>query len=102
MKEVSEDSAAVVFEFHLDSPASRPLVILYAATDDTAHAGEDFEAKSGVITFSTGSEYAEVRVPLIDDEQSETSEQFHLFLSGDPETIRFSQRQVPAIINDDD
>lgn len=100
--DVDEDGEAVVFEFRLKEPAVRPLVILYAATDDTAQAGQDFEAKSGVITFSTGSQYAEVRVPLIDDEQSETNEQFHLFLSGDPETIQFSQRQIPATISDND
>ena len=100
--DVGEDSEAVVFEFHLDQPAERPLVILYAATDDTAQAGKDFEAMSGVITFSAGSEYAEVRVPLIDDEQRETNEQFHLFLSGDPEIVQFSQRQIPATINDND
>lgn len=100
--DVNEDGEAVVFEFRLKEPAVRPLVILYAATDDTARAGQDFEAKSGVITFSTGSQYAEVRVPLIDDEQSETNEQFHLFLSGDPETIQFSQRQIPATISDND
>ncbi len=100
--DAAEDSGAVVFEFHLDKPADRTLVVLYAATDDTAQAGQDYEAKSGVITFGAGSEYAEVRVPLIDDEQPEDSEQFRLFLSGDPEIIRFSQRQVPATINDND
>ncbi len=99
---VVEDGDEVVFKFRLQRPTDRPLVILYAATDDTAKAGQDFEAKSGVVTFGAGSNYAEVRVPLIDDEQSETSEQFHLFLSGDPETIQFSQRQVPATINDND
>ncbi|MGI9450061.1 MAG: Calx-beta domain-containing protein [Geminicoccaceae bacterium] len=100
--DVGEDSEEVVFEFRLKEPTDRPLVFLYAATDDTAKAGQDFEAKSGVVTFGAGSEYAEVRVPLIDDEQSETSEQFHLFLSGDPETIQFSQRQIVATINDND
>ena len=100
--DVVEDSGAVVFEFRLDHPTDRPLVILYAATDDTAKAGEDFEAKSGVVTFDVGSSYAEVRVPLIDDQESEDSEQFHLFLSGDPETVQFSQRQIPATINDND
>ncbi len=69
--DVGEDSDAVVFKFRLRQPTDRPLVILYAATDDTALAGKDFEAKSGVITFNPGSEYAEVRVPLIDDEESE-------------------------------
>jgi hypothetical protein len=99
---VSEDDETVVFEFRLDPPAERPLVILYAATEDTAKAGEDFEAKSGVITFAVGSAYAEVQVPLIDDGEGEKSEQFHLFLSGDPDTIHFDQRQVPATISDND
>ncbi|MGI9434746.1 MAG: Calx-beta domain-containing protein [Geminicoccaceae bacterium] len=99
---VSEGGEAVIFEFTLDPPAERPLVILYAATEDTAKAGEDFEAKSGVITFAAGSTRAEVQVPLIDDGRGEKQEQFHLFLSGDPETIHFTQRQIPAIISDDD
>ncbi len=100
--EVAEGSDAVVFQFHLDRPADRPLVVLYAATDDTARAGQDFEPKSGVVTFNAGSEYAEVRVPLIDDSVRENNEQFHLFLSSDPEIIQFSQRQVPATITDND
>lgn len=100
--DVNEDSNEVVFEFRLNEPADRPLVILYAATDDTARAGEDFEAKSGVVTFNAGSQFAEVRIPLIDDEQSESSEQFHLFLSGDPETVQFSRRQIAATISDND
>ena len=99
---VSEDGDAVVFKFRLDHPADRPLVILYAATDDTAKAGEDFEAQSGVITFAAGSSFAEIRVPLIDDDDQEPSEQFHLFLSGDPDAIEFGQRQIVATIQDDD
>ena len=99
---VSEDGDAVVFRFRLDHPADRPLVILYAATDDTAKAGEDFEAQSGVITFPSGSSFAEIRVPLIDDDHQEPVEQFHLFLSGDPDAIEFGERQIVATIQDND
>lgn len=99
---VDEDGESVVFRFQLDKPAIRPLVVLYAATEASAKAGEDFEAKSGVITFSTGSTYAEVQVPIIDDDQGEDSEEFNLFLSGDPKTIAFSQRQIAVTINDND
>lgn len=99
---VDEGSEAAVVKFQLDKPAARPLVVLYAATESSAKAGEDFEAKSGVITFSTGSSYAEVRVPIIDDDQGEDSEKFNLFLSGDPETIAFDQRQISVTINDND
>lgn len=99
---VDEDSGLVVFKFQLDKPAERPLVVLYAATDASAKAGQDFEAKSGVITFATGSAYAEVEVPIIDDEQGEDVEEFNLFLSGDPATIAFSERQIAVTINDND
>lgn len=99
---IDEGSEMVVFKFQLSKPASRPLVVLYAATEASAKAGEDFEAKSGVITFSTGSSYAEVEVPIIDDDQGEGSEEFNLFLSGDPETIAFSERQIAVTINDND
>jgi hypothetical protein len=99
---VDEGVEAVVFRFELSKPAVRPLVVLYAATEASAKAGEDFEAKSGVITFSTGSTYAEVEVPIIDDDQGEDSETFNLFLSGDPKTIEFGQRQIAATINDND
>jgi len=99
---VDEDGEAVVFKFQLSKPAQRPLVVLYAATEASAKAGEDFEAKSGVITFSTGSTYAEVKVPIIDDDQGEEVEEFNLFLSGDPETIAFSERQIAVTINDND
>ncbi len=99
---VDEGGDSVVFKFQLSEPAVRPLVVLYAATEGSAKAGEDFEAKSGVITFATGSAYAEVEVPVIDDDQGEESETFNLFLSGDPKTIEFGERQISATINDDD
>jgi len=99
---VDEGGEMVVFKFQLSKPAARPLVVLYAATEASAKAGEDFEAKSGVITFSTGSSYAEVEVPIIDDDQGEGSEEFNLFLSGDPETIAFSERQIAVTITDND
>ena len=99
---VDEGSESVVVKFQLDKPAARPLVVLYAATESSAKAGEDFEAKSGVITFATGSSYAEVQVPIIDDDQGEESEKFNLFLSGDPQTIAFSERQIAVTINDND
>ncbi len=102
VEDAEEDSGMAIVKFQLDKPALRPLVVLYAATDASAKAGEDFEAKSGVITFSTGSSYAEVQVPIIDDDQGEESEKFNLFLSGDPETIAFTERQITVTINDND
>ncbi|MGI9501233.1 MAG: Calx-beta domain-containing protein [Geminicoccaceae bacterium] len=99
---VNEGGESVLFKFQLNKPATRPLVVLYAATEASAKAGEDFEAKSGVITFATGSTYAEVQVPIIDDDRGENAEEFNLFLSGDPESIAFSQRQIAVTINDDD
>ncbi|MEM8948411.1 MAG: Calx-beta domain-containing protein [Pseudomonadota bacterium] len=99
---VTEGSETVIVKFQLDKPAARPLVVLYAATDSSAKAGEDFEAKSGVITFATGSSYAEVEVPIIDDDLGEDSEEFNLYLSGDPQTIAFSERQVSVTIADND
>ncbi|MEM7042876.1 MAG: Calx-beta domain-containing protein [Pseudomonadota bacterium] len=99
---VDEGGVSAVVKFQLSKPAARPLVVLYAATEASAKAGEDFEAKSGVITFATGSSYAEVQVPIIDDNQGEDSEKFNLFLSGDPETIAFSKRQIAVTITDND
>jgi hypothetical protein len=99
---IDEDGENVVVKFQLSKPATRPLVVLYAATEASAKAGEDFEAKSGVITFSTGSSNAEVQVPIIDDGEGEESETFNLFLSGDPESIAFGQRQIAVTINDND
>ena len=99
---IDEGVEAAVFKFQLDKPAERPLVVLYAVTEASAKAGEDFEAKSGVITFATGSAYAEVEVPIIDDSEEEEVESFNLFLSGDPESIQFNDRQISVTINDDD
>ncbi|MGI9418496.1 MAG: Calx-beta domain-containing protein [Geminicoccaceae bacterium] len=99
---VDEGADAAIVKFQLDKPAERPLVVLYAATDASAKAGSDFEAKSGVITFATGSTYAEVQVPIIDDDKGENREEFNLFLSGDPKTITFDGRQITVTINDDD
>ena len=99
---VDEGGVVAVFKFELSKPANRPLVVLYAATEASAKAGEDFEAKSGVITFATGSDYAEVEVPIIDDDKGEENETFNLFLSGDPKSIAFGSRQIAATITDND
>jgi len=99
---VDEGDEVAIFKFELNKPAARPLLVLYAATEASAKAGQDFESKSGVITFSTGSAYAEVEVPIIDDDEGEESETFNLFLSGDPKSVTFGSRQVAATINDND
>ncbi len=55
------------FTVSLSSPATvHPLTVDYATADGTAHAGTDYTATTGQLTFSAGASSATVSVPVLD------------------------------------
>lgn len=98
----AREGETVVFDLRLSQPLERPLVIAYATIGGTAKDGVDFETQSGIVTFEPGDTSAEVRTPLFDDDAAEGQEQFWLYLSVDPSLAKLNERQVTAIIMDDD
>ena len=62
------------FKVVLDPPANVPVTVEYATFDDTATAGEDYEAKSSTLTFAPGDTEKTVEVRVIDDDIVEREE----------------------------
>jgi hypothetical protein len=76
--------------------------VIYSAVDGSATNGADYEQQAGVLTIKPGATSAEVRNPLIDDQEPEADEQFDLFLSVDPKAVSTVSRHITATIQDDD
>lgn len=98
----ASEGESITFDLRLSQPLLRPLVIAYATIGGTAKDGADFETQRGIVTFEPGETAAVVRTALVDDDAVEGEEQFGLFLSADPALATLSERQVTAIIIDND
>lgn len=98
----SEDAGEVVVSFSLSKTINKPIVVIYSAMDRTATSGADYEKAAGVLTIKAGSSDAEVRIPVIDDDQKESDEEFGIFLSVDPRTVRADSRNIVVTIEDND
>jgi hypothetical protein len=76
---VSEGAGAAVFTVSLDGAGA--VSVHYATTDGTAHAGADYTAKSGTLSFSRGEASKTVSVPILNDGVHEATESFGLALT---------------------
>lgn len=89
------------FEVTLSEPADTEVTVDYATKDGTATAGDDFENRSGTLTFEPGSTVAAVEVPVLGDTLDEGNETFVVELSG-AVGARVAQAVGTATILDDD
>ena len=78
-KEGDDDS--IVFAVTLDQAASAEVTVDYATSDGTAHAGDDYTAKSGTLTFSAGTTSKTISVSIENDVENEADETFTVTLS---------------------
>jgi RNase P/RNase MRP subunit p29 len=91
----------VVFRIELSRPADRTVVLIYGTVDGTAKAGEDYEARQGVLTLAPGTRSADVRVPLIEPRDAEGDSRFELFLTADPKVATIAEQRITATIPGD-
>ena len=81
----------------LNTPSSQTVTVGYATHDGTGHSGTDYTAQSGTLTFAPNVVSQTLSVPILDDNQVESSESFTLSLSspsvglalGSPATATF-------------
>ncbi|MCG8349239.1 MAG: PKD domain-containing protein, partial [Chloroflexales bacterium] len=85
----------------LDQPSWQEVQVSYRTVDDTANAGSDYEATSGVLTFKPGETIKTVTVAVFDDQTYEGDERFTLRLS-DPVKAKLGQSQAVITIVDND
>ena len=98
---VGETAGTASFFVWLDKPSIGVVTLNYNSADDTALAGQDYRAVSGVLNFAPGETVKTVTVDIFDDNLAEAEESFRLLLS-DPSqaTLVESQGQVRITRND--
>ena len=101
--EADESASEMVFNLVLSEPLDSPIIILYATYDRTAIAGEDYRREQGTLKLAPGASSATVRVPLINDDVSESNETLVLFVATDGKLATVDvERTVGTILNDDE
>ena len=73
--------ATAVFAVTLSKAATTAVTVGYATADGTAHAGTDYKATSGTLTFSPGTVSQTISVPINPDTTAKASETFQVNLS---------------------
>ena len=73
--------AVLVFTVTLSRAASAALTVDYATADGSAHAGDDYRAASGTLTFGAGERSTTIEVAVLDDAHDEGEETLTLRLS---------------------
>ncbi len=75
------DGVALAFAVTLSRAASAALTVDYATADGSAHAGDDYTAASGTLTFAAGERSKTIEVGVLDDAHDEGEETLTLRLS---------------------
>jgi len=65
----------------LTLPSSNTITVHYATGDGSAHAGQDYTAGSGTVTFTPGTTQQNILIPIIGDTVVEPDETFTVTLS---------------------
>ena len=73
--------ATAVFTVTLSQAATKTVTVNYATADGTAHAGTDYTAASGTLTFSPGTLTQSISVPISPDTTAKANETFQVNLS---------------------
>jgi hypothetical protein len=95
-------AADMVFRIELSRPMEQTVVLIYGTVDGTAKAGQDYEAKQGVVTLAPGTRSAEVHVPLIEQQPPRDEARFELFLAADPKVAEVVDQRITATIQGGD
>ena len=75
------DGVALAFLVTLSRAASGTVTVDYATADGSAHAGDDYTAASGTLTFRAGESSQTIEVGVLDDAHDEGEETLTLRLS---------------------
>ena len=78
---IDEAARTASFFVTLNKPSTAPVGVSYSAAGDTATAGSDFSAASGLLSFAPGEVVKTVTVPILNDSQAELDEYFTIQLA---------------------
>ena len=108
--EASESAGAVVFDVRLSRSSGSVVTVDYATSDGAgaggAKAGQDYTATAGTLTFNSGSQAEQIRVPVTDDGRYEAAPEVFTLTLRRPVNATLaggdSVLRVPGTIHDDD
>lgn len=75
------DARQLVFQLRLSAASTQMVSVTWATQDDTAVAGEDYQAANGVLNIAAGDTVATVVIDVIGDADEEAAETLQLQLS---------------------
>ena len=93
--------AALEFGVKLSRATAHRVTIAYATHNISAHAGSDYTAMSGVLTFEPGETKKTVSVPVLDDAHDEETETMKLVLSNANGAYLLDGEAIGTIENSD-
>ncbi|RZJ99203.1 MAG: tandem-95 repeat protein, partial [Novosphingobium sp.] len=102
---VLESAGNLTFTVTLTGNVQEELTVNYATSNNTAIAGADYTAKTGVVTFPAGSVTGATQtivVPINNDNVTEAAESFKVTLSGATAPVTITQDEGIGTINDND
>lgn len=85
----------------LSKASSETITVQYTTADGSAHAGSDYAATSGTITFAPGQTSQEIMTHISGDTVIEGNETFQVKLSGAKNAMIADRIGVATIVNDD-
>ena len=94
-------NAVLAFAVTLSRAASAALTVDYATADGSAHAGDDYTAASGTLTFAAGERSKTIEVGVLDDAHDEGEETLTLRLSN-PSGGRLADGEATGTIENHD
>lgn len=92
----------MVFVVVLDHPATSDVTFHFATADDTARAGEDYDAVSGTAKIHAGESSVEIRVPIRGDLVGEGNEGLFLVIDQVSSSARLGVAWATGTILDDE
>ena len=98
----TEEGQPSVFPVNVTPASGRRITVLYATSDGTAKAGNDFMALTRVLVFPPGTTDTTIAVATIDDENYEPEENFLLTLFSAPQDATLGDAEATGTIEDND
>ena len=99
---VGESDRAAVFPVTLSGVLGRGVTLAYTSEDETAQAGQDYEAVAGELRFAAGARHQQIRVPILNDLEEEDEETFLVRLNGNAWGVELTDNEARGTIEDDD
>lgn len=99
--QVNESDGTIIFTATIPNPVNQDVTFRYTLVGDSATAGEDFVASTGIITIPIGATSANITIALLDDYIADNAESFRVVLSEPSLNIDFANPQSIITIADD-